>query len=165
MDNPAQLKSQESVRKSSRLRWLAGFLIVLFILTPVGMYAWRYLYNPCEVDAVKEASTYLVTQLKSYDKVYQVAATASQTTLDRPVLEMQRIHLDTKEIDVPACMQTAKNELLNYMGTVIRAFRAWEAGEADATIRDLLRESDSYYDNFYEQLESVNKCSPFCIPR
>lgn len=162
MDDPANAKSQGSVRKSSRLRWLAGVLIVLPILIPVGMYAWRYLYNPCEVDDVEEASTYLVTQLISYDKLFQVAATATQTTLDRPVLEMQRIHLDTRELAVPACMQTAKNELLNYMGTVIRAFRAWERGEADATIRDLLRQSDAYYDNFYEQLEAVSECAPFC---
>ena len=163
MDDPAQLESQGVVRKSSRLRWLAGVLIVLSILIPVGMYAWRYLYNPCEVDDVEEASTYLVTQLISYDKLFQVAATATQTSLDRPVLEMQRIHLDTRELAVPACMQTAKNELLNYMGTVIRAFRAWERGEADTTIRDLLRQSDTYYDNFYEQLDIVNECAPFCL--
>jgi hypothetical protein len=163
MDSPAQLRSQESVRKSSRLRWLVGALIVLFMITAAGMYAWRYLYNPCEVDAVKEASTYLVTQLNTYDKLFQVAATASQTSLDRPVLVMQQIHLDTREIAVPACMQTAKDELINYMGTVVRAFRAWEAGEADATISGLIRQSDTYYDNFHKELDAVNKCAPFCI--
>jgi hypothetical protein len=164
MDHPPQIKSQGSGRKSGPVRWLAGALIVLFVITPVGLYAWRYLYNPCEVDSVKEASTYLLTQLKSYDGVYQVAATASRTSLDRPVLVMQQIHLDTKEIAVPVCMQTAKEELINYMGTVIRAFRDWEAGEADATIRGLIRQSDTYYDNFHKELEAVNKCAPFCIP-
>lgn len=164
MDNPAQPRSQEPFRKSRRLRGLVSTLVALSIVLPLGLYSWRYWVNPCEVDAVQEASTYLVTQLTTYDNLFQVAATASRTTLDRPVLEMQRIHLDTRELAVPACMQTAKDDLLNYMATVVRAFRAWEAGEPDTTITGLLRQSDTYYDDFYKEVKAVHQCAPFCIP-
>jgi len=85
MDNPAPLKLQEPGQKSNPIRWAAGALIVLFIMAPLAIYAWRYLYNPCEVEAVKEASDFLVIQLKSYDGVYQVAATTSRTSPDHPV--------------------------------------------------------------------------------
>ena len=165
MDNPAQLKSQEPVQKSNRFLLLASVVIVLFIVAAVSMYAWFFVYNPCEVDAVKEASTMLVTQLTTYDGVFQVAATASRTSPDHPVNTLKQIFMDTQEIIVPGCMQTAKNELINYMGTVISAFEAFRAGEADATVLSLIKQSDAQYINFHTQLKAVNKCAPFCIPK
>jgi hypothetical protein len=164
MDNPALLETQGTVQKSSRFLLPASALIVLFIVAAVGIYAWYFLYNPCEVNAVKEASAILVTQRKTYDGVFQVATTASRTSPDHPVYTLKQIFMDTQEIAVPACMQTAKHELINYMGTVISAFQAYRAGEADATIRDLIKQSDAQYSNFKAELKAVNKCAPFCIP-
>ena len=115
MDNPAQIKTPGTVQKSKRFLWLASILIVLLVIAPVGIYSWRYLYNPCEVEAVKEASTILVTQLTTYDGVFQVAATASRTSPDHPVNTLKQIFMDTQEINVPACMRTAKNELINQL--------------------------------------------------
>jgi hypothetical protein len=85
MDNPAQLKTQGLMQKSSRLLLLASAAIILLIIAAVGMYAWFFVYNPCEVEAVNEATTMLVTQLKTYDGVFQVTATASRTPLDYPL--------------------------------------------------------------------------------
>ncbi len=164
MDNPAQLKSQDTVQKSSRFLLPASALIVLLIFAAMGMYTWYSLYNPCEVNAVREASVILASQLKTYDHAYQFATTASRTSLVRPVNTLKQIFMDTQGFVVPACMQTAKNELINYMGTVIRAFQAFRAGESDATIRDLVIQSDAQYENFNAVLEAVNKCAPFCIP-
>jgi hypothetical protein len=164
MDRQAAFRSEDSRRRFRWLHWLAGALIVLFFLTPIGLYAWRYVVNPCEVQAVQEASTFLKTQLNFYDRVYQVAVTASPTSLDYPVITMQQILMDTQEVSVPACMQTAKNALISYMEAVIRAFRAWGAGETDATIRDLLQQSDVQYASFRAELRKLNKCAPFCMP-
>lgn len=65
---------------------------------------------------------------------------------------------------MPACLQTAKNELINYMDAVIRAFHAFGALEADETIRGLKNQSETHYDSFTRELGAVNKCAPFCIP-
>jgi hypothetical protein len=83
--------------------------------------------------------------------------------LGAPLYKLQQIFVDTQAVAVPVCMQTAKNELLNYMRTVFRAFRAFGAGEEDVTIRDLVNESNIYYGNFNAELEAVTKCAPFCI--
>jgi len=165
MDNPAQLKPHEPLRKSNRSLWLAATLIVLLIFAAVGMYAWIFVYNPCEVEVVKDTSTMLVTQLTTYDGVFQVAATASRTSPDHPVNTLKQIFMDTQEIPVPACMKKAKNELLNYMGTVISAFQAYRAGEADATVWGWIKQSDAQYTNFQAALKAVNKCAPFCLPQ
>lgn len=164
MANPASLKSKEPGQKSNPIRWVAGVFIVLLLMAPVAIYAWRYLYNPCEVEAVKEASDFLVIQLKSYDGVYQVATTASRTSPDHPVNTLKQILMDTQEVVVPACMKTAKNELLNYMGTVILAFQAYRAGEADTAVVDLVKQSDAQYAEFSAELKAINKCAPFCFP-
>ena len=158
------LETQGPVQKSNRFLLLAGALIVLLIVAALGMYTWFFVYNSCEVEAVQEASTILVTQLKTYDGVFQVAATASRTSPDHPVNTLKQIFMDTQEISVPACMQTAKTELINYMETVISAFQAYRAGEADATILGLVKQSDAQYANFKAELKAVNKCAPYCFP-
>ena len=150
--------------RSGWFRRLAGTLIVVSISIPLGIYAWRYLYNPCEVKEVQEASGLLRIQLKTYDQVFQVATTASRTAPDHPVNTLKQILMDTQEIPVPACMRAAKNELLDYMGTVILAFDAYRAGEADAQILALVKQSDSQYSSFRAKLRTINECAPFCLP-
>ena len=164
MDHPIQLESQQPVQKSNRFLWPASVLIVLLIVVAVGAYTWFFIFNSCEVDAVKEASAILISQLNFYDRVYQVATNAAPSSLVRPVDTLQQILMDTKQVDVPACMQTAKNELINYMGTVIRAFQAYAAGETNAAVIDLIDLSNTHYGNFSTEMEVINKCAPFCLP-
>jgi hypothetical protein len=164
MDNPPHHETPEPVQKARRFLFPAGALLMLLIIAAVGTYSWFFLYKPCEVNAVQEASATLVSQLNFYDRVYQVATNASRTSLVRPVATLQQILMDTQQITVPVCMQTAKNELINYMGTVIRAFQSYAAGEPDVAILDLLKESDAQYANFKAEMDAINKCAPFCFP-
>jgi hypothetical protein len=164
MDDPTRLETQGTSQKSNGFRLAASVLIVLLIIGAVGAYTWFFLYNRCEEAAVKEASAILISQLNFYDRVYQVATNASPTSLVRPVDTLQQILRDTQQVDVPTCMQTAKNELINYMGTVIRAFQAYAAGEANATVIDLIDQSNAHYGKFSMELDTVNKCAPFCFP-
>ena len=164
MDNPAPLETQATVQKSSRFLLPAGVIIVLFVVAALGAYAWYSLFRPCEVKAVEEASALLRSQWNRYDDVYQVATAATRTSVVLPVSVLQRTLMDTQQVIVPACMQTAKDELLNYMGTVIQAFQAYGAGEADATVRGLIDESETHLDNFDTELEAVKECAPYCLP-
>ena len=160
----SDVPSQGIVQKPKRFLPAAGALIVLLIAGAVSLYAWIYVYNPCEVDAVKDASAFLVSQQKTYDAQYQFTTTVSRTELAIPVSMLEQISIDTKAVAVPACMQTAKNELLNYMGSVNGAFRAYMAAEKDPRIREMLHQADTYYDKFSSALAAVNKCAPFCLP-
>jgi len=164
MDNLAQSKSQDTVQNSRRFPWLAGALIVFLMVATAVTYTWYSVFRPCEVNAVRDASDFLTRQLKTYDHVYQVAVAASRTSPEHPVNLMKQIFMDTQQIIVPACMQTAKNELINYMGTVISAFQAFRAGEADATVLGLVKQSDAQYMNFHAELKAVNECAPLCLP-
>lgn len=139
-------------------------VFTVFIVAAAGVYAWYFLIRPCDVHLVEEASMLLVRQRDRYDHTYQFATSASQDAIIRPVAELQQILMDTQEVAVPACMQTAKNELIDYMGTVIHAFQAFGAQEEDSAVRDLIDQSEAHYDNFRTEVEAVRACAPLCIP-
>ncbi|HET6597657.1 MAG TPA: hypothetical protein VFG81_18680 [Anaerolineales bacterium] len=158
-----KLPHYAQARAPRYFRWLVGALLSLFLLLPAGVYGWRYLYNPCEVEAVQEAADSLVIQSKMYDRVYESAVDGDRTALDYPVTVMQQTFMDTQAVVVPACMQMVKGELLSYMETVIYAFRAFRAGEANETVRNLVQRSNGHYYNFISELEAVQECAPFCF--
>lgn len=162
--NDRDLKTPDTKQRSNRLRWLAGAGILFLVLTAAGGYTWYYAETSCEVRAVERASTRLLQQLDSFDHSYQFAVTASRRAIVRPVEELQQIFMDTQQVKTPACMQTARGELLDYMGTVIRAFVAYGAEEPDSAVRSLINVSDTHYDKFRVELRAVNACAPFCIP-
>lgn len=155
--------SPKHLNPYGRFRRLAGVLLVSLLLVAAGLYGWRYLYRPCEVQDVEEATEALVIQSKIYDRVYQSAVDGDRTSLDYPVTVMQQTFMDTQAVVVPACLRTAKSELLGYMGTVIAAFRAYGAAQADQTVRELVRQSNLHYDSFLSELDAARGCAPFCF--
>lgn len=155
-------ETQDAVQTLSRILWTASVLIVLLAVAALGMYAWYFLYSPCELNAVEDASALLLSQMKRYDKEYQFAATAPRDGIIHPLVVLQQIHRDTRDVLVPGCLQTAKEELVNYMGAVNRAFQAFGAQEAEATVRELINQSEMHYDNFNTEMEAVRQCAPFC---
>jgi hypothetical protein len=163
IDHTASPERQDPVKKWIRIVLTASLILILGVVLALSASRWYAVYGPCEVSVAKESSTFLTAQLNSYDRVYQVAVNASRDSIDFPVVTMQQILMDTQQIPVPACLQTAKLELINYMDTVIRAFRAWGAGESDRRIRDLLDQSLAHYGNFRAELKAVEDCAPFCF--
>ena len=57
-------QSDESNR-SARI-WFAAALIVLMLIPAVGLYAWIFVYNPCEVDVVNSTALYAARGLQRY---------------------------------------------------------------------------------------------------
>jgi hypothetical protein len=141
-------------------------LILLLSAAAGGAYAWYAHKYPCEVEAVGAARIMLVTQTKRFEDVYISAAAApSRASVIYPLTVMQQITVETRAVDVPACMETAKDELVNYMMDVVRAFDAFVAHEANATIQGFLDDSYTHVRNFLDELEAVEECAPFCLLR
>lgn len=138
-------------------------LVVLVAAVTAGGYAWYFFKNPCDAEAVQETSVMLVIQAGRYDDVYASTTGATRSSLAYPVATLQQILMDTRDIPVPACMQIAKDELLDYMRIVVRAFVAYGAGETDAAVRELVIQSASHYGNFITELEAVRECAPYCL--
>jgi hypothetical protein len=151
------------MQKSNRFFLLTSLFAVLLLVAGGGIYVWVEQFNPCDVEAVQDASTFLTSQLRAFDDLYQFTTTVYREGIDSPLYKLQQIYMNTKAVTVPACMRTAKQDLLDYMRTVIRAFEAFAAGEADATIREMVNQSNKQYDNFRAELRAVNECAPWCI--
>lgn len=152
---------EQSIKFRRAALW-AG-LIVLLAAIGTGIHARQSLARSCEVQAVQEAASVLVSQMRMYDDVYVSAANGTRTSLEYPLTVMQETLMDTQQVEVPTCLQTAKDELVNYMAGALRAFRAFTAGEPETTIQGHLDDSYTHVRIFLTELEAVRKCAPLCI--
>lgn len=164
MENPLPSKAQYTMQRLRRLLLPASLVVALLLLAAVGAYTWFFVFHPCEMNVVEEASALLFSQLNRYEDVYQVAISASPNSVVLPVSVLKQVLMDTQQVVVPSCMQSAKGELLDYMRTIIRAFDAYAAQEPDATVRGLVDEAVMHLHNFDSELEAIKECAPYCLP-
>lgn len=151
------------MKRSRRFLSTAILSSILLIGAVVGVYTWYTVVRPCDINAVDAAAIILLRQRDRYDHTYQFATSAASDAIVRPVGDLQQILMDTQDVPVPLCMQTAKDELIDYMGTVIHAFQAFGAQETESTVRELINQSETHYDNFAAEVEAVRECAPFCL--
>ena len=163
LEQPAASESGEIPNQPRRFPLtVIVVLVALLIVGTVSLYTWYYLYSPCGVNNVKEASNLLTGQATAYDLPFQATRGASAPMLMGPVTQMQQVLMDTRELVVPACMQKAKIELLNAMEDTIRAFLAYMEQKPEAGVRELMEQAATHLDNFSAELEAINKCAPLC---
>lgn len=163
MENQSALEPQNQIEPRRRSP-VAVVLIALVVLVAASGFGLYYFFGPCGVNTVNEASKLLVDQLNIYDEAYQVATSSPRISLIGPVTQIQQILMDTKEVVVPSCMQKAKIALVTSMEAAIRGFLAFMAQEADVTVHSLMDQSLTHLGVFTTELETVNKCAPFCSP-
>ncbi len=164
MDNPAQpsLPTHQPLLK----HWV----IVTISIVTIGVLAafviyWRIvLPRTCAVTAVQEASSFLNSQLSTFDHEYQFATTVAPESIKIPMATLQQIWLDTRYVSVPRCVQPARAELLEYMRIVLQAFEAYRTQAADSTVSSLVQQSNTHYDAFISKLGAINRCAPYCLP-
>ena len=163
MENPSLPEAQPLPERRWRFWVVAGAVLGVMVVAALGVYAWFAVYGPCTRGTVDTASTALFEQVATFEQAYQAAASANAVGLMGPLTNMQQTLWDTREVMVPACMQAARNELITSMESAIRAFLATMNGETEATIQGLIQDSQTHLENFAAELESVNKCAPFCL--
>jgi hypothetical protein len=154
--------SLASRKKAKGFPWVISLIILLCVAATAGGFGWYYFDGPCGVSKVKEGTTALVDQRNIYGGAYQVAASTSLISLSGPVGELQKIQRDTEKIVVPACMESAKNELILAMDKAADAFRAFMAEKLDKEVSRHVKLSTTHLRKFTAELEAVNKCAPFC---
>ena len=163
MENPLPPEEQPLPEKRVGILIIAGAVLGVMVVAALGVYAWYAVYGPCTRGTVNTASTALFEQVAAFEAAYQAAASATPIGLMGPVTSMQQTLWDTREVTVPACMQFARNELIISMESAIRAFLAVMNGESRETVEGLLQDSQAHLDIFATELETVNKCAPFCL--
>jgi hypothetical protein len=146
---------------ASRRVWTSFGALVLLAVA-VGVYGLFLMRASCDVPAVERASFLLLHQMDRFDHSYQFATSAAPDKIVRPLAELQQIMMDTQTVEVPGCLQAAKADLVAYMGTVVRAFLAYQAQEEDL-VRDLVGESDTHYEEFHVEMKKVMECAPWCL--
>lgn len=162
MENSQLSEVEQLPERWRRFLLAAGVLTVLLIVAAVSVYTWFALYGPCTVNSVEAASTALTHQLNQFNAMYQAIPALAPIAIIGPITQMQQILMETKEVAVPACLQVARNELITAMEGVIRALLAVMESKPEATVMHLMEESTTHLDNFNEELDLINKCTPLC---
>jgi hypothetical protein len=163
MDSPAQTNLLITNNKFQRWLIISTSMLLIGLLAAFLIY-WRiYLPHTCTVHAVQEASSFLNSQLATFDHEYQFATTVAPEAIKIPMETLQQIWLDTGYVDVPRCVRPAKAELLEYMRIVLQAFEAYRTRAADATVSSLVNQSNTHYDEFVAKLADINRCAPYCL--
>jgi len=161
MDNSEQREQRLKQRKT-----LSDLLVILSVLLCIVLIAggvgWHYFYGPCGVNRVEQATDTLREQYRVYDDAYQIASTTSQIALAGPVAEMQKIERDTEKIEVPACVEPAKRELIATIETSVNSFLSFMADESDAVVLAHADESRTHFMNYIDEMIAVEECAPFC---
>jgi len=164
MENPPPLEEQPAIHgRPKRFLIVAGAVLAILVVAAISVYAWYAVYGPCSKSKVKTASDLLFNQVQAFDAAYQLAASLPPIELIRPMTQMEQTLVATQAVIVPACMQAAKNELTTSMDSALRAFLAIMNLEPEKRIKNLLQDSKTHLENFTNELESVNKCTPFCL--
>lgn len=162
MEDPIPLETAENRRKTGRVPRATGVLVAVLVAAAIGSYLWYYLQSSCGVNNVRAATSALNGQVNVYADAYQMASLSAPAAMMSPVTQMQQILMDTKEVAVPACLQTAKTELVTSMEDGIRAFLAFMEQEPEVEVQRLIEKSSTHLDNFTTELEAVNRCAPLC---
>ena len=68
-------------------------------------------------------------------------------------------------LELPACIQFSRKELIISMESAIRAFLAVMNGESRETVEGLLQDSQTHLENSATEIQLVNKCAPFCLSK
>lgn len=155
------MKQKFSLVASRRQVW-TSFGVLVLLAAAVGLYAFFFVRASCDLEAVERASFLLLHQMERFDHSYQFATSAAPDKIVRPLAELQQIMMDTQTVEVPGCLRAAKMDLVAYMGTVVRAFLAYQAQEADL-VRDLVGQSDTHYEEFHVEMGQVMECAPWCF--
>lgn len=136
--------------------------VVVCIIVVAGGVGWHYFYGPCGVARVRDAERTLREEFQIYDDAYNIAASTARISLAQPVAELQKIQREAEKIEVPACMETVKNELVLSIDSAVKGFLAFMQEESDSSVRSLMDLSVDHMGNFNDEMDKVNECKPFC---
>lgn len=137
-------------------------VLALCLVLAAGAGGWYYYYGPCGVRTVQGATAALNDQLQAYDDAYRIAISTSRISLSGPVSTLQQIQRDTERVEVPACMEPAKGELVSSIDAAVAGFLGFMAQDLDSSVTHQMRTSLDHLDSYNAELEAVLACAPFC---
>lgn len=131
------------------------------LLAGVG-FAWFSLYGPCGTKRVHKAASEFSKILDNWDTSLSIAGGTHPVSLPVPVRHLHEIRARATDVEVPACLQGAKEDLDAGMALAIKALIGMMYGESEATVFTLLDQGLRRIEAAGARIEEVEACAPFC---
>ena len=117
----------------NKAQWIAAAIVAGLILAATGL-GWYYYYGPCGVVRVKTAATELSDVTSRFEAKSSIASSTPRNALAFPVSQMQDSLAEAQKIEVPPCMDVAKEAMIVGMDFNVSAYLAFMAQDDDKNI-------------------------------
>jgi hypothetical protein len=140
------------IMKSSLIKSFWILILVPVLLTGCA-------FGACKKEAVNQAHTTLLTQLKNIPDFTQ-----PDHLMHLSAVDLEGATDAIWEVEVPDCMAVAQFYAANamyYAGEALSLFQL--EGDSEA-FQDALETSQTFLNNFDQEMERIQGCLPFCAP-
>jgi hypothetical protein len=137
-------------------------VIVLLILAGAGGFAFYYFLGPCGIDKVNRASDQLKDIMTRWDDADTIAANTGRIALATPISNLQSIRQETKNLEVPGCLNDARSDFVTAMDSTINGYLTFMREGNNAVVSNYFSVANDYLGWGAKKISDVIKCAPFC---
>ena len=106
---------------------------------------------------VKSYNELLQPYLEKWDDASALANQTARIGLVGPITDMQAIHRDVSNLDIPACTKEAHENLLYFMDSRIDGFIAFMGKQPDDEVQRLFNNADVGWNGYLRKLGELRK--------
>lgn len=117
----------------------------------------------CPYDLTNESIDQLTLLHDAFIDSYNVAGATGRAYLAPPVLAMQETKQKVSALDVPLCLEKAKNDLITGMEYSINGYLAFMKEEGNIAVNEEFENGDKFIDFFYSDISKIRGCLPDCV--
>jgi hypothetical protein len=134
-------------------------VVVVAALLAGGYY---YLEGPCGTNRVTRARIATGALISRWIDIEQIAASSPRIALAGPVRELQDARQAVTRLDVPACMQPTKENMLIAMQSSIDGYLAFMGQDDDYQVSLYFDSATEHMKVVTDNIATVKRCAPFC---
>lgn len=149
-------------KKGGKTLLIILVIIVLVLGLGGGSFGWYYYYGPCGKARVEEAGEKISDTLDRWGDAEKIASSTSRISLSGPVADLQEIRRDTGNLEVPQCLETAREKLVLAMDSSIEGYLAFMSNESDFNVSAHFKLAATRLSELTEEMLRVRGCAPFC---
>jgi hypothetical protein len=152
----------------SAVAFLAGVTIWAAIYSPFGSIAQQAATQTavvskfCDPSEVYRAAEQLIDYNDRWADIMALAVSVERDLVVVQVDRLQNIRRDTKDVNVPECMQDAKHSLIEGMDAHIEAMLAHIRAEPLETVNEVITQGNIGMNRFLDEAARLEKCAPVC---
>lgn len=137
-------------------------VVVLLIALAAGGYGYFTEWAPCAINKVARAEGEMTPVLRRWDNVNKISSSLPRVGLAANVGLMGAILEKVKGLQMPACMESYRTNIVTSMENTVNGYLAFIAEKPDDDVKQLFSTADQSFEMAMQAISAVHACMPFC---